>query len=262
MPDETNAASDAELDIQSILTGTSSEEETTGETAQAGQGTQAAAEFKFGGRSYKTQADAEKAHNTLYGKYAEQQGILNQLKAALKDPAKAAALANDPQWAPIMAKLGIQQASEEIDREEQEDKLAGRDYSKLPPELQTFIYDQQVEAAGYKLDREEWAFERKLGRAVTDEEHNAVMRIIARAQDLTYEEAWKLANHDKLLKEAAQKANAKGANGNQPNRPAPRPGFVPGVKLDLKKSITDMSKAEFREHLKQSDEFKKLLSRE
>lgn len=265
MPDDVESGSaDAVSDIENILTGTSAEAETTQE-ATSETGAQAEAkttEYKFGGRSYKTQAEAEKAHNALYGKYSEQQGLLNRLKQALSDPAKAAKLASDPAWADIMAKLGIEQAEQELAAQEVEAAAQGRDYSKLPNELQQFVYDQQVQAESIKLDREEWSFERKLGRPLTNEEHNAVMEVISRAHTLTFEEAWKLAHHDKLLRDAAEKAKAKGANGAQPNRPPPRPGFVPGVKLDLKKPVTDMSNAEFREHLRNSEEFKRLLARE
>lgn len=266
MPDEmTNPTPDAGgFDIESILSGTSGQPESTtqsqGVTLQQGSG-QAATEFVWGGRKYPTREAAEKAHNTLYGKYAEQQSIFNQLKAALKDPRKLAQFSKDPQWAPILAKLGIQQAEEDFEAQEEEAASRGEDYSNLPPQVQQFIHQQKVQAASLALDREEWAFERKLGRPVTNQEHDTVMQVIARAQDLTYEEAWKLAFHDKLLKEAHEKA-AKAAPAAKGQRPPPIPGFVPGVKMDLKKPITDMTKAEFREHLKNSDEFKKLMSRE
>lgn len=266
MPDDgTNAAPDAEaLDINAILSGTSDSSDTTTESVDGTtpQGAaKEASEFRFGGRSYKTQQDAEKAHNALYGKYSQQQSVLNQLKAALKDPKKLAVLARDPEWSTILAKLGIQEAQEEYDADEEAEAAAGRDYSKLPVELQGFVHDQKVQAASLVLDREEWAFERKLGRSVTAEEHNSVMEIIGRAQNLTYEEAYKLANHDRMLTEAGKKAAAQGQTKPNGERPPPHAAFIPGVKMDLKKPLTQMSKAEAREHLRQSDEFKNLMSR-
>ena len=45
-------------------------------------------------------------------------------------------------------------------------------------------------------------------------------------------------------------------------RPKPGPGahFIPGVKMDLKKKLSDMSNAEAREHLRNSQEFRDLMS--
>lgn len=264
MPDEMEGQPDAGLgDIESILTGTS-QSESAGSSApgtpNTTQGQAPAGEFTFGGRKYPSQQEAEKAHNTLYGRFSESQGVLNQLKAALKDPELMARFQADPKWAPILAKLGIQAAEEEVEEEREEDAQRGEDYSQLPPSMQQFIHQQKVESAGYKLDREEFQFERKLGRPVTDAEHNATMKIISRASNLSYEEGWKLAHHDRLLKESAEKA-ARSAPPAKGGRPAPLPSFVPGVKLDLKKPIGDMSKTEYREHLRNSDEFKNLMSR-
>lgn len=257
-------AADAELDIQSILSGTSDEDTTGQATDTSGQQAvegQTATEFSFGGRAYKSKAEAEKAHNAIYGKYAEGQGIINSLKVALRDPARLKTLLADPQWAAILSKLGIKQAVEDFEQEDEKALQEGPDYSKLPQEMQHFVQEQEVKAAGWELDREEWSFERKLGRSVTNEEHDAVMRIIARADNLTYEEAWKLAFHDKLLKDAHTKAAAGSSQKAKDGRPPPIPGFVPGVKLDLKKPLDKMSKTEFREHLRGSDEFKQLMSR-
>jgi len=265
MPGTNDAgASDAELDIQSLLSGTSDTDTAGQEAAESelAQGAQAADVFKFGGRQYKSQEEAEKAHNTLYGKYSEQQGIVKRLKQLLSDPKALQTLSRDPKWAPIIAKLGIQQAEEEAQADEE---VAGEaeeefDWSTIPEPLQKAYRQMEVSQASIGLEREEWAFERKLGRPITDDEHNAVMRLIQKHDQLTYAEAWKLAFHDKMLKEAQAERGKASAD---KTRPRPIPGIgMPGVKMDTKKRVEDMTGAEFREHLRQSDEFKNLMSRE
>lgn len=244
------------MDIASMLDGTSGQDTTadSGNSSanQGSLGQEMSDVFKFGGRAYKSQSEAEKAHNQLYGKYSETQNIVKQLKAALKDPRKLAQFQKDPEMAPILAKLGIQQAEEEVEAEEAE--ANSQDQS---PE--SFIEQLQVDRAGLAMEREEWAFERKLGRPITDEEHDAVMRIIARAGTLSYAEAWKLAFHDKMLRELQQKQKQEAEKRNRP-KPGPAAGFIPGVKMDLKKPLSQMSPAEAREHLRNSEEFRNLMN--
>jgi hypothetical protein len=210
--------------------------------------------FKFAGRQFKSQQDAEHWASQMYGKHSESKGILNQLKAALKNPKALAHFSKNPQMAQIMAKLGIEDAGREL---EEESEAEGQE--EMTPE--TFYEQIGMERAASALEREEWRFERKLGRPVTDDEHNSVMTIIARAQSLSYDEAWKLAFHDKMLIEIQKKHQQEREKSIRP-RPGPTASFVPGVKMNLKKALTDMTPAEAREHLRNSDEFKGLMSRE
>lgn len=264
MPDDAgNSGLDSSLDISSILSpSTSGTPETTGGAGggngdQAGSGESAA--FKFGGRSYQSQKAAEDAHNKLYGQYSEKQAILNQIKSALKNPEAFARFSKDPNFAPILAKLGIQGATEELEQEVEEDEF-GKEQANLPPALQKLAQEIKYERAVSQLEREKWAFERKLGREMTPEENDGVFGIINKADTLSMAEAWKLYNHDKVQKELAElKASSK----NRPagNRPPPLPPGIPGQKLDLKKSISAMNTEEWRENLRQSDEFRNLTSR-
>lgn len=254
------------FDLSSILGGTSGDSDTTG---AAGQGSQAAGSgeagdgsqqgYKFGGRAYRDQTEAEKAHNQLYGRYSEQQSMVNRLKSLLKtDPEAVQRLASNPQWRDIMAKLGIQAAEEEYEEEEAADPNSNFDWGKVPAPMRQLYEQQQVSMAQIGLEREKWGFERSLGRQMSVEENDQVMKTIQRAPSLSISEAWKLVNHDKLLKEAQAKAQANGRP--KVNRPSPIPG-IPGMKVDLKKDPSKMGAAEWREHLKNSDEFKQLLSR-
>ena len=260
MPDEMNLESGTPSDITSILQGTSDSSETTqgaggatGDQTGSGEGQSA---FKFGGKTYASQKEAEEAHNKLYGKYSESQATFNKLKEALKNPQLFQQLSKDPNLAPILAKMGIQAQEEELEEELEADEF-GNEQANLPPQLQKLAQQMKVDLAYNALDREKWSFERKLGRSMTPEESDSVMGIIAKADSLTVSEAWKLAFHDKLLKEAAEKAAAK--NPQNGNRPRPLPPGIPGAKLDLKKNIADMSRDEWRESVRQSPDFQKLL---
>jgi len=265
MADNMGESPDQGMDIQSILTGTSDTDTTgsasdqssaTSGSASQGQSGGGTGEFRFAGRTFKGgMKDAEKWANQTYGKYSETQQLVNWLKTkGLRDPELLEALSQDPEWSDVLAKLGIEGARESVEREEAEDEAQGA------PDVQSALQEIKVANAGLAIDREEMSFERKLGRQVTDEEHDAVMTIIGRAPSLSYAEAFKLAFHDKMLKEAQMKAQASGQQ-RKGNRPPPIPG-VAGTKLDLKKNPRDMNGAEWRENLRQSDEFRNLMSRE
>lgn len=260
MGDTNMGGGGSEMDIQSILTGTSGDTETT-PGAGAGESslsqTQPGGGYTFAGRTFKGgQKEAEAWANKVYGQSTEQKGILNWLKTkGFQDPELLERLAQDPEWADMLGKLGIEFGAEDARSREAEDAMAGDENSQS-------IMDAHREAlAGITLDREEMSFERKLGRQVTEQEHNAVMGVIERAPSLSYAEAWKLANHDRLLKEAAMRSQQQAGPGRKGNRPPPIPG-IPGVKVDLKKPITAMNREEWRQSLKNSDEFQNLMRRE
>ena len=65
---------------------------------------------------FKSQADAEKAHNSLYGRFSESQKqakLVDELKAALDDPEALAQYMQDPKLRPILEKLGFEKVREE-----------------------------------------------------------------------------------------------------------------------------------------------------
>ena len=254
MQDEMNQGSDAPPDIGAILAGGTSADADTTEGGGSGTGTgQGSDGFKFGGKSYADQKTAEAAHNKLYGKYSESQGLLKQLKDSLSNPALFAKYSKDPAFAEILGKLGIQQAEEDLEREvdEEEAGRGGMDIQSLHEQI-------KVDRASFSLEREETRFERKLGRDLSDDEHNAIVRIIGDAPSLTFEQAYKLAFHDKLMREAAEKS-AGGGRPQNGNRPRPTPPGIPGTKLDLKKNIVDMNKEEWRQSIRQSEAFQNLI---
>lgn len=250
-------------DLMSILGGTSAGADPADNGGASSGGPsdegQSAQPFSFGGRSYASQKAAEQAHNALYGKFSDQQGILNKVKAALKDPEALEVLSQNPQFSDILAKLGIEQSREEVEQEVAADPDAGFDWSQVPEPMQRAYEEMQVERTVNSLDREERGFERKLGRAITDEEHDAVCEIISKAGSLSFEQAFTLAFHQRMLKDAVSKAKS-AARPPSPARLGPLASMLPGTKIDPKKRPEDMNSAEWREHLRNSPELRQLLS--
>ena len=208
--------------------------------------------FKFAGREYQNQSEAEKHWSKLYGQYSDQKGVINTVKEALKDPDLLEALAEDPKWASIFAKLGIEADTRNVrdERSNQEEQ----------PNQE--MHEWRVEREVDRLEREEYRFERELGRAMSPEERISTLKIISRAQSLSFKEAWQLANHERLLKEArGGGAPAPGAQKPKLQRPAPLPSNVPGAPVNSKKPVHKMSASEWKENLRNDPDIRELLSR-
>lgn len=260
MNDQAGAGQEAsDQSLMDTILGTSGSTDTTGtdQTTSSGQSGQSGQPYTFAGRQFKGgQTEAEKWANKIYGEFSKHQGTLKELKAAFEaDPESLQEAAKDPKWAAIIGKLGIEVAREEAAEEEAaaQKGRGGEDY-------QSILNEVRLERAQMALDREEQQFERKLGRALSTDEHNAVMQIIQRASSLSYEEAFNLAFHKKMLDDAAKRAGqqTKPSNG----RPKPPPMHVPGIKTDSgKTSVANMSPGEWRQHLKESQEMSDLMSR-
>lgn len=261
------------FDIGSFLQGTSAEADTTGGAGAQGQpatspegqlaqGQSQQQAFTFGGRQFKSREEAEKTFNQLYGRHSENQGLLNAIRKGLQsgDPKILQALAQNRELAPILAKMGLQRAEDNLREEEPDREDFERQIEQLPAPLRQLHERLELRAARMELVDERRDFEEKLGRRVSGEELKATMAIIARAQELSFEEAWKLAHHDRLLREAHAKAQQTAARRpSAGNRPAPTNPFVPGVKLDTKKPVAEMSRDEWREALRNSPEFQKMV---
>jgi hypothetical protein len=269
--DQVGSPDAGSFDMSEFLTGTSPEGETTpgtgigGATEQGVAGAEGQQQgFRFGGRDYKSQQEAEKAHGQLYGRFSETQGLMNKLKGALSgaDPELLQALMEDPNARDALSKMGISETQRRMAEEQRNAPDAGFDWNSVPQPMQELYEGMQIDREHNKLDREMWTMERQLGRSFTPEENDAMMTLIERAPNLTVAEAYKLAHHDKLLEQAAKGGQARGAK-QAANTPRPRPTVpgIPGVPMDLKKAVGNMSPEEWREHLKNSPEFQKLMER-
>lgn len=241
--------SDGGFDINQIL-GTS-QGDTAGNQGDASGSAQGSNEvqsagqkFKFAGRDWDSQEAADKEFRKVWGKYSDQNGLLNKLKSALgKNPNDIAQLAKDPAWAEILSKVGIEAAAQEVEERQ------SRESAERPQDWEEYRSQFDVERHQFRLEREQWGFEKRLGRDLKPDEVSAVWGIIEKAPSLTFEQAYKLAHHDRLLKEAALKSQTTGGRP-KVNRPAPTPSFAAGRKLDLTKPISQMSKEEAREAMR------------
>ena len=209
--------------------------------------------FKFAGREYPNQSAAEKAVKQLYGQFADTKGIVNTIKKALNDPEMLEALSQDPKWAPILEKLGIEAANEELGRQ---NKQSGQ------PQSQEQIYREwQIERDVDRIEREEWRFEKQLGRSLSPEERRNTLMMIKQADTLTFDQAYFLGNRDRVMSQArqpAQQGNGKPAS----NRPAPPPvRGSQGGPVNSKKGVHQMKDPEWKENLRNSPEFQEILSR-
>jgi hypothetical protein len=255
------------MDLDSILSGTSPDGDTTGDLQGGlpGQGAGnpgADQSYRFAGRTWKGgQREAEGAWNKLYGQYSEQKGLVNQLReVATRNPELAAQLAaSDPKMASILAKFGIEAAEQDMNGL---DPRQGRQEQMSMEDIRREI---GLERHQNRILREEWGFEKKLGRALTPKEQQAVYAQIERAENLTFEEAYFLAHRQQIL-QAQARANAGGgtpqlgqAQGG--GRPKPPPRSMPGTPAPGKKSLGEMSEAEWKANLKESGIVKELLSK-
>jgi hypothetical protein len=215
--------------------------------------------FKFAGKEYADRASAEKAWQKMYGKYSESQGIVNTIKkVALNNPELLESLSQDPAWAEILGKLGIERTLEEAQNDSrisQQDRSRGGEVDQ-----QKMLHEIRVQADVNNLNMEEWRLERRLGRELSLDEKRAVYSLIKQHDTLSMEQAYKLANHERLLKEARTTMQNQPQRPQQ-NRPAPPPTRMPGSQVETRKPINKMSPGEWKENLRSSPEFRELLSR-
>lgn len=252
------------LNLDAILGGTSPQGETTpdlqGSFSGQGGGNQGdGSGYRFANRTWKSQQEAEAAWNKVYGGYSEQRGLVNQLKeVARRDPELASALAaSDPKMAQILSKFGIEAATEESGLDDP--RGDGRSNGPSWEEVQHEWGVMQKQGA---LNQELWDFEREMGRRLSAQERNGILKQIERAENLTVQEAYFLANRTQILRQQAQQNAASAGQAPQAGgRPKPPPRSMPGTPAPGKKSVADMSEAEWKENLRQSGIIKEMMSK-
>lgn len=212
-------------------------------------------QYKFAGKEYPSQAAAEAAYKKLYGSYSESRGIVNTVKEALKDPELLSALSEDPKWASIFAKLGIEADTAQDAQNERPERQQGQSNQEFSQQMRQWQVERDVD----RIEREEFRFERELGRPLSNEERRSTLEIVRRAESLTFKEAYQLANHERLLAESRKAGSApRPASG----RPAPPPSRLPGQKVSTQKPVNKMSDSEWKENLRSDPDIRELLSRQ
>lgn len=256
----TNPASGAqESSLSDIITGASAGADPAGGDLGAGSGDGASGKFKFSGREWDNQQAAEKWANKTYGQLSESQGIIKMVKAILQDPERLRAASQDPNWAPILAKLGIEAAEDELGESDEPTEEGEANPADREQEL-----GRQLEVRMHRFDlKMELAdLQEEIGRKMTDEEWNATLKLIQKHQSLTARDAYFLANRERIMSAQQKKLTEMKDAATKKARPRPLPTGVPGTHFDLKKKVEDMSDAEFREYVKSTPDFQALVSRE
>lgn len=212
-------------------------------------------QYKFAGKDYPNQQAAEAAYKKLYGSYSETRGIVNTVKEALKNPELLEALSEDPKWASIFAKLGIEAEGTQGGDQEQPQRQQGQSSQEFQQQMRQW----QVERDSDRIEREEFRFERELGRPLNQDERRSTLEIIRRAESLSFKEAYQLANHERLLAESRKAGSApRPSNG----RPAPPPSRMPGQKVSTQKPVNKMTESEWKANLANDPDIRELLSRQ
>lgn len=224
-----------------------------GEPAGANQGatptpdarTQPAAEFEVAGRKWKTRDEFEKSYRSLLGEFSRGQSKAKTLEKLLQDPEIAARVAEDPEIADALRKAGIELREEEVRRsgEETPDPADEIDENSVEFRMARMEYREQ-----FREERRE--IESELKRALNEEERSSMRKLMSDIPRLSLRQAYLLATADKRMKEAYEKGREAGSP--KGRRPPPIPGVLPGQPMDSRKSVQEMSKGEFREHLKEA----------
>lgn len=230
-------------EIEAILNNASETDGTTGETDLVSDQSEALQRKPetHGGSADKTQQQPEqdwKARFTeLKKRYDPVAQKRNELEAILKNPELLKFAKQNPQLSEALRKAGFSYADDVADEYERE----GVPTESFDPERNPMHRVAQLEMS-IEYDRQELAFERKLGRDLKPEEKQAVYAMIHKIPRLNIEQAYTLTPffakaqkeaEEKRLQEALKKLPAG-------KRPAPRDPFNAGRNLDLKKDVRDM----------------------
>lgn len=202
-------------------------------------------EFEVAGRKWTSRGEFEKSYRSLLGEFSKGQSKVKSLERLLQDPDIAARIADDPEIADALRKAGVELREEEIRRSGEE-----------TPNPQDAIDENSVDFRMARMEfREQFREERReieaeLKRPLADEERSAMRRIMSDIPRLSLRQAYLLATADKRMKDAYEKGRQEGSP--RGRRPPPIPGVLPGQPVNTKKPVTEMSKGEFREHMREA----------
>jgi hypothetical protein len=253
-PAESSLSNDLGMDLSDPGASGTSPEVSNPLLGESGTGSAAQPQYKFAGKEYPNQQAAEAAYKKLYGSYSETKGIVNTVKEALNNPELLEALSEDPKWASIFAKLGIDTAIDQAERSDPSERA-----QEGSQQYQEQMRQWQIERDVDRIEREEYRFERELGRPLNPQERRATLDIIRRAESLTFKEAYQLANHERLVAESRKAAITPRQVS---NRPAPPPSRLPGQKVSTQKPVNKMTESEWKANLASDPDIRELLSRQ
>lgn len=190
------------------------------------------------------QQDYQKRYQSLRPEYDKAKTKLNALMQIVNNPKLHELAKTDPTIAQALAKAGYKLAEEQAKEDGEE---PGEDFWE-GPQGQTLVMRAEMDL---RYQMEDFAVQ-SLGRRFNAEETKQVKAYIAKAPELTVDEAWSLTPAAKAMRLAAeQKRLAEAGKRQTGSRPRPTPNAIGGgaEKLDLKKHPSQFSDAEKREFL-------------
>jgi len=192
---------------------------------------------------YKTAQELEKAYQNSDKQAKQTLSKLQRLEQLIGSEKFQRLAQTDPEIREALAKSGYELRREESRQEERADDWDG---DETDPRFQI-----ELVKADNNLRWELFEFGSQRGKPLSPEETRAIKEVLVASPRLTVAQAWKLtpnyekeikAREDARLSEMEKRFKPKG-------RPQPNPMALPGQKLDLKKSVTEMNDAEKRAYL-------------
>lgn len=193
---------------------------------------------------YKTPQELEKAYLGRDKQAGQAVSKLQRLEQLIQNPRFSQLAQSDPEIREALGKLGYEMRREEARQEEQGDDWDG---DESDPRFQI-----EMVKADNNLRWELFNFGSQRGKPLSAEEDRAIRQVLTASPRLTVQQAWKLtANYEKDLKsrEDARVSEAEKRFKPKGGRPQPNPMALPGQKLNLNKSVTEMNDAERRAFL-------------
>lgn len=193
---------------------------------------------------YKTPQDLEKGYLSQSKGYQQLSSRAKQLESMLQNPKFSAWAANDPEMREALGKLGYELQEEDTRQDERE--AGGRwNGDQNDPRFVAEVVRQEN-----RMSWDQFRFERKLGRDLSEAEVRSVKQQIVMAPRLSWEQAWKLTPHfEKEMAAKHEKELAAAQRRSPVNRPRPvTPGGLAGPKTAQGKNalgLKDGEKADF-----------------
>lgn len=161
----------------------------------------------------------------------------NELESILRNPELLKFAKQNPQLADALAKAGFSHA-DDVTEQDEADGIRSDEWDPQNNPMHA-VAEMKI---NYEFDRQEQAFERKLGRELKGEEKQAIYSKINKIRGLSIEEAYTLTPFFAKAQKEAEERRLQEALKKLPagRRPAPRDPFNSGKNLDLKKDVRDM----------------------
>ena len=196
---------------------------------------------------YKTPQDLEKGYLNQNKGFRQLQTRAQQLETMLQNPKFHAWAANDPEMKEALSKLGYE-LQEEDTRQDERSSGGAWNGDQNDPRFVAEVVRQES-----RMQWDQFRFEKKLGRDLSENEIRSVKQQIVMAPRLSWEQAWKLTPHfEKEMASKHEKELAAAQRKGPVNRPRPvTPGALSGPKTPQGKSALGLKEGEKADFINQ-----------